>query len=654
MSEYLESKKIEELPRLPLKGTLDLTYRCNNNCRHCWLRIPPTSQERQKELSLDELIKIVDEARGMGCRRWSISGGEPMLRADFAEIFDYITRKSVAYSLNTNGSLITPEIAQLMKRKGNKMVALYGATAEVHDHITRNPGSFEATMRGFAYLKEAGAGSTVQVIPMTDNYHQFDDMARLAETLSRHWRIGAAWLYLSADGDPKKNQEIICQRLDPQEAIQLDKPVMDAEERTEKETEEASGHTYVCAEGDDLLFAGCISNRRDFHIDPYGQMAFCAYIKDPAMRYDLRQGSFTEGWEEFIPSLADEVKGGREYLDNCGSCEIRSNCRWCPVYGYLEHRRFSAKVDYLCDVAKENRRFREEWKMNHRRYYQVAGITIRVDSDLPITDTTFVPKFKLFQVDGPGEDNISIRHHFSLPELDDWDLGKEIYRRVPWAIYRKGNRWIYVGITGSAGHQHIHKVFVSNHDHTRIDVYSDGEEGFYKGGLHSLTYLPTDQILLARVLADREGCYLHSSGIALNGKGLLFVGNSGAGKSSITRMFKDKSELLCDDRMIVRRWPEGYKIHGNWSHGTVPEVSPNSAPLTAIIFLEKAQGNHLIFLDDKKEVVRRILSCMIKPLATADWWDKTLSLVEKIAREVPCYSAQFDLSGGIVDLLERL
>jgi MoaA/NifB/PqqE/SkfB family radical SAM enzyme len=59
-----------------------------------------------------------------------------MLRPDFAEIFDYITSHCASYSLNTNGTLITPEIAELMKRKGNKMVALYGATAEVYDHIT--------------------------------------------------------------------------------------------------------------------------------------------------------------------------------------------------------------------------------------------------------------------------------------------------------------------------------------------------------------------------------------------------------------------------------------------------------------------------------------------------------------------------------------
>ena len=55
-------------------------------------------------------------------------------------------------------------------------------------------------MRGFAYLKEAGAGFTVQLIPMRDNYHQFDEMVQLAQSLSPHYRIGAAWLYLSACG----------------------------------------------------------------------------------------------------------------------------------------------------------------------------------------------------------------------------------------------------------------------------------------------------------------------------------------------------------------------------------------------------------------------------------------------------------------------
>ncbi|GAG91887.1 unnamed protein product, partial [marine sediment metagenome] len=120
MSDYMKVKKSKKLPRLPLRGNIDFTFRCNNNCRHCWLRIPTDSQERHKELTIDEIKAVADEARSMGCQHWSISGGEPMIRPDFADIFDYITRRSVSYSLNTNGTLITPEISRLLRRKGNK------------------------------------------------------------------------------------------------------------------------------------------------------------------------------------------------------------------------------------------------------------------------------------------------------------------------------------------------------------------------------------------------------------------------------------------------------------------------------------------------------------------------------------------------------
>ncbi|NQT12516.1 MAG: radical SAM protein, partial [Planctomycetes bacterium] len=539
---------MNHIPRLPLEGSINLTHRCNNNCRHCWVRVAPGGGERERELSTEEIKGIVDEARGMGCRKWSISGGEPMLRPDFAELFDYITRKSQSYSINTNGTRITAEIAQLLRRKGSKMVALYGATAKVHDHITRTPGSFEAAMQGFARLKEAGAGFIVQLVPLRDNYQQFDEMVALAEKLSKHWRVGASWLYLSADGEPESNREIARQRLEPAEVVQIDKPDVcyeesisgDGENRTSS-GDAATQNGHGCpASKDDRLFASCIATRRDFHIDPYGGMTFCSYIKDPALRYDLRQGSFEECWEEFIPSLADRVRGGREYRENCGSCELRSDCRICPVYGYLEHGRYSAKVQHLCDVARANRKFKEEWKRDHRRYYRCGGITIRVDSDRAITDDTFHPTLRLFEVDGPGEDTISIRHQFGLPDLDGKKLGEEVYRKPPWAIYQQNGSWIYLGISPTEGDSHIHRVVTFNRDHTRARICNDATrtDTFRKGNLHSLTQFPTDQILLARVLADRQGCYLHSAGVKMGGDGLLFAGHSDAGKSTISTLLK--------------------------------------------------------------------------------------------------------------------
>ena len=415
-----------ELPRLPLDGRLDLTYRCNNSCRHCWLWLPSNAPQCREELSFEEIRRIVDEARRMGCQAWAISGGEPMLRPDFAEIFDYITRKSVHYSLNTNGTLITPGIARLLTRGGRKMVALYGATAEVHDEVTRSPGSFEATMRGFAYLREARAPFMVQLVPMRANYHQYPEMLALAETLSPLSRVGAPWLWLSACGSDSCNREIVRQRLDPADVITLDEPDPAGDLLSALAGSDSAPGALRCGatQADDRLFASCIKSRRDFHIDPYGQMSFCCFVKDPALRYDLRHGSFRQAWDEFIPALSDVVRGGQEYLENCGTCDLRPDCRWCGVYGYLEHGRFSAKVDYLCQVAAENRRFKEDWKLEHLRYYQIAGITIQVSTDFPLADDTFAPKFKQFRVDAPGADTISIRLATSVPAPTELRLGQ--------------------------------------------------------------------------------------------------------------------------------------------------------------------------------------------------------------------------------------
>lgn len=648
--DYISKKSVDNLPRLPLEGSLDLTYRCNNNCRHCWLWIPPDSPEAKKELSLDEIKGIVDEARSLGCRKWFISGGEPMLRPDFVDIFDYITSKSSSYTLNTNGTLITPKIAQLMRRSGRKMIALYGTTAEVHDFITRNPGSFEAMKKGIAYLKEARAAFIVQIVPMKDNYHQYQDMISFAESLSPHSRIGASWLYLSASGDPQKNQEIKNQRLDPSCVAELNGPSRYYENwRKEKQS-----HSFEQNKDDDRLFAACIVGRRDFHIDPYGKMSFCSYVKAPELLYDIRQGSLEDCWENFIPSLADKIRGGKEYLDNCGSCESRKNCGWCPVYAYLEKRRLSSKVEYLCAVGEEVKMGRVNWQKNHRRYYQVAGITILVEADLPITEGTYVPKFKIFEVKKPGKDVISIRHHFNLPGMGKEFYGKEIYRKPPWAVYQKDNSWIYEVFSSRAEGNRVYQVVFFNHDFSRAQIYNHNEDRFKNGDNNTLTLFSSDQVLLAQVLAHRQACFFHSSGVALDGKGLIFIGHADVGKSTMVKLLKGRAEILCDERIIVRRWPDGFKIHGNWAHGEVPDVSAGSAPLKDIFFLEQAKKSQILPIKNKQEKIRKLLACLIKPVDTADWWSKMLALTETIVKEVPCYSLQFNTSGDIIEELEAL
>lgn len=642
--------------RIPFDAHLDLTYRCNHNCVHCWLRLGVHDEAQAGELDFSEIRRIVDEARLLGVRNWSISGGEPLLRPDFPEIFEYITSRCISYSLNTNGTLITPEISRLLTAKGSKMVALYGATRETYETVTRNPDGFEQLMQGLRYLQEAGAGFIVQLIPMKANRHEWNRMIELAESLSPHWRVGASWLHLSSCRDEAVNARIAAQRLDPGDIVNFDPPDMSSSDSP------ASCCGQPAADG--RLFAACIATRRDFHIDPYGGMSFCSFLKDPEMRYDLRKGRVEEGWETFIPSLAERVFDINEYMANCGSCEAKADCQWCAVHGWLEHGRYTAPVEYLCGIARENSRYREAWKHNHRRYFRIAGITIELTSDLPIVENTFQPRFDSFAVDEPGTDVVTIRHHFGIPDLNGMDLGKELYRKAPWAIYQKKSSYIYLlGVTPWPADLSVLQLASCGMDHGNTSIFNneDYEAVWRKGNLHALTMFPTDQLLITRLLADRQGFALHAAGAIVNGTGMLFVGHSEAGKSTTTNFLIEAGrsgqlevEILCDDRNIVRRQPEGWTVYGTWSHGDVPLVSSSGALLTAICFIEKADVNQIEPLTEYGEITRRLLACLIRPFVTADWWEKTLDHVAMIVGNVPFYRMRFDKSGKIVEEIARI
>ena len=333
-----------------------------------------------------------------------------------------------------------------------------------------------------------------------------------------------------------------------------------------------------------------------------------------------------------------------------------------------------------------NRRLNPMWS----RQYRIAEITIQVNADLPITETTFHARFKPFEVSDRGGDTIVIQHHFSPYALWEIRPEDEIYRKPPWRIFKTDHSWIYVSDPGNGFWAGFRKhwgrlpAFLRTRsfksagngseiaskdpvmtappsilsefspDYNRAHIYHNTTRTFRNGNLHSLTLFPTDQILLAQILAERQGCFIHAGGVIFNGKGLLFVGHSAAGKSTLLSMFGDRAEILCDDRIIVRKWPDGFRIHGSWSHGELTQVSPGSSPLAAVFFLKQHRENRILPIIDRRKSVKSILACLIKPHVTTGWWKEMLALVDALVREVPCYTLYFNKSGRVVNLLKQL
>ena len=107
LPEFLLWEKIKG-KRVLMSFDLEVTARCNNDCRHCYINLPAGDRAaREKELSLEEIKEIADEAVSLGTLWCLITGGEPLLREDFSDIYLYLKRKGLLISVFTNATLVT-------------------------------------------------------------------------------------------------------------------------------------------------------------------------------------------------------------------------------------------------------------------------------------------------------------------------------------------------------------------------------------------------------------------------------------------------------------------------------------------------------------------------------------------------------------------
>ena len=90
----------------PFDAQIELTYRCNLNCVHCYC----VEEDKGKELGTKEVKIILDDLKKEGCLWLALSGGEPLMRKDFLEIYAYAQKKGFLITLFTNGQLFNKKI----------------------------------------------------------------------------------------------------------------------------------------------------------------------------------------------------------------------------------------------------------------------------------------------------------------------------------------------------------------------------------------------------------------------------------------------------------------------------------------------------------------------------------------------------------------
>ncbi|MEW6584088.1 MAG: radical SAM protein [Nitrospirota bacterium] len=331
------NKKIDD-NHIPFSGSIDLTHRCNLRCVHCYLGAYSSSHPvNDGEMTTEQIRSILDEITEAGCLFFLITGGEPLFRKDFAEIYKHAKTNGLIVTVFTNGTLVTERTLELFREfpPYSVEISLYGATASTYEKITGIKGSYDLCMRGIQLLLENKINVRLKTMLMTVNGHEFFAIENMAKELGVKFRFDAA-LFSRLNGDKKP----LSYRVAPEEAVQKEfsDPVRcrDWQEFFMRHKEShVEDNLYICGAGSP-----------NFHIDPFGRLQPC--IMTNTIRYNLLDGNFLSGWYNIYEKIRKK-KVGQDFP--CKGCRKVAFCNYCPAFFFLESGDEHTRSEYLCRLG---------------------------------------------------------------------------------------------------------------------------------------------------------------------------------------------------------------------------------------------------------------------------------------------------------------
>ena len=327
--------------RVPLDVTLEITHRCPLTCAHCYNNLPMADREAAKaELTVDEYKRLLDELHDLGTFWLLFSGGEPFARKDFLEIYTYAKQKGFLITIFTNGTILTPAIADYLAEFPPFAIeiTLYGHTRETYENLTGQSGSFDRCRRGVELLLERKLPLKLKTVPTSINKHEVRDMQQFAEELGVEFKYDAL---VNPRTDCSQSPLSVRLRAEEVVALEFSEPRRRNEYRRLLDLDLAQGPPPP---SDELYFCG--GGMTSCAVDPYGKMSICVISHQD--HYNIRDGSFTDGWNK---GLLKVRKKKRQRLSKCHACQIQSLCGMCPANGELESGNPESPVEFLCEVA---------------------------------------------------------------------------------------------------------------------------------------------------------------------------------------------------------------------------------------------------------------------------------------------------------------
>ena len=346
--------------RYPVNGTFELTLRCNMHCRMCMLRRADQNNAclQAAELTAAQWIHMAEQAAQAGTLSLLLTGGEPMLRKDFTEIYEGIYAKGFLLSIYTNATMVTPQVMQtLTKLPPHRIgVTLYGTDNADYKAVCGCPDGFDRAMDGLSKLLTLPSVTEVRFTPTKDTISKLGQLDKLVfEKFGIHVILSSRVFRAVRGG---------C--MSPEHCRPTAEQVVDATwgqiETRLRETIPAHLHNKLQVDileycdfvgGQDSLL-GCNAGMDNYTIAYNGKLLGCQLLD--VFQTDALQEGLLPAWQRYPETVTLPAHP-------CKNCRYLENCTLCPAVAMAETGSFTGVPEYICQITKLTQKRKEDFAL---------------------------------------------------------------------------------------------------------------------------------------------------------------------------------------------------------------------------------------------------------------------------------------------------
>lgn len=332
--------------RIPITAAFELTPGCNMRCDMCYIRLGKEEIEKKGGIRRsDYWLQQAEELKNLGTLFILLTGGEPLLHPDFSEIYTRLRENGFILTINTNGTLITEETAQMFKRLKPRRVnvTLYGASNETYRKLCHTPNGFDKCMQGLLLLKENNIDTKLNLSIVKENLHEYTQLLDIARSLDIPAEVNS-YMFACKRNDCKDGYKITDARLD---AIEAAKAEVDYLRYKYGKNFKQLAQEYVkepLTPRQEPLVLYCRAGKSSLWLNWKGEMTACCTMEQPMEVIDGTP--LKEKWQKIVAKCTSLTPH-----EECRECKLANKCNVC--YSSATHeKQAGGSIDYVCQMTK--------------------------------------------------------------------------------------------------------------------------------------------------------------------------------------------------------------------------------------------------------------------------------------------------------------